>query len=152
MDTAKDYQMAAPQYDQGNLLEIMGASDGKLYKAKYDPFSQNKIYSRPTLLGNKLVGEKGPELILNAPTTRNLYFNYPELANALRSVYVPQYATGNLNPKPENRNPEYEPALINMLVKLSKRLDEPIHADVSWLDIKKKSDQYTKITNTSSGN
>ena len=152
MATAKDYQMAAPQYDQGNLLEIMGASDGKLYKAEYSPFSQNKIYSRPTLLGNKLVGEKGPELILNAPTTRNLYFNYPELANALRSVYVPQYATGNMNPKSETRNPEYEAAIINMLVKLSKRLDEPIHADVSWLEIKKKSDQYTKITNTSSGN
>jgi TP901 family phage tail tape measure protein len=152
MATAKDYQMAAPQYAEGNLLEIMGASDGKLYKAEYSPFSQNKIYSRPTLLGNKLVGEKGPELILNAPTTRNLLFNYPELANALRSVYVPQYASGNMIPKQDNKSPEYEAAIINMLVKLSKRLDEPIHADVSWMDIKKKSDQYNKITKTSSGN
>jgi hypothetical protein len=140
------------QFADGNLHEVIGASDGRTYKAGWEPFSQNKIYSRPTLLGNKLVGEAGPELVLNAPTTRNLYFNYPEIANALRSVYVPQYATGNMNPKSETQNPEYEAAIINMLVKLSKRLDEPIHADVSWLDIKKKSDQYTKITKTSSGN
>ncbi len=143
--------VSSVQFADGNLYEVLGAQDGKAYKAGWEPFSSNKIYNRPTLLGNKLVGEAGPELVLNAPTTRNLYFNYPELANALRSVYVPQYASGNLPAPVGNDNTQMLEMVLAMMAKLNKRLDEPIHADVSWMDIKKKSDQFSKITRTSSG-
>lgn len=131
------------QFASGNLHEVIGASDGRTYQAGYEPFSSNKVYSRPTLLGNKLVGEAGPELVLNAPTTRNLQFNYPKLASALRQVYVPQYASGNMNTTAQVNNSD--PNMLLLLAEISKKLDNPTRAVVAWKDIKDKDDRYNKI-------
>lgn len=83
-----------PQYRRGKYLEVKGQDDGRTYRAEWIGRPKTGIYSRPSLFA-----EQGEELIVDAPTTRNIKANYPEILSAIHSVRVPQYAEGkNLGP------------------------------------------------------
>lgn len=78
-----------PQYASGKY-DIMGQSDGKLYKnVPFTGAARTGIYKSPAL-----ISEQGAELIVDAKTTRNLQMNYPEIIEAIRYAKVPQHYDG----------------------------------------------------------
>jgi len=77
-----------PEYGKGRYT-VTGDS-GKIYKdISYTGPAVTGIYTRPAL-----VSESGKELIIDAPTTRNLQMNYPEIIAAVMAARIPQYAGG----------------------------------------------------------
>jgi len=77
-----------PEYSKGRYT-VTGMS-GEVYNdVDYTGPAVTGIYTRPAL-----ISEKGSELIIDAPTTRNLQMNYPEIIAAIMAARVPQYAAG----------------------------------------------------------
>lgn len=146
--------VAAQEYAGGNLAEVIGTNTGKSYKnVPVEHSAGNKIYSRATLVGNKLVGEDGPELVLNAPTTRNLFMNYPGITKAIKMAYAPAYASGNLQDVSSQYQTNSNNAGVDMsgmealLMEILKESRKPVKAWVSNQEIKEKDDELTKIHN-----
>ncbi len=77
-----------PQFYKGRY-PVKGLSDGKTYLAHMAGVPVTGIYKQPAL-----VAEKGDELIVDSPTTRNIRLNYPHLLSAIMAARVPQYASG----------------------------------------------------------
>ena len=77
-----------PQAAKGRY-KVIGADDGKTYNANYSGVPQTGLYTTPTI-----VAESGNEIIIDAPTTRNLMMNYPEVVDAINYARVPQRAAG----------------------------------------------------------
>lgn len=70
---------------------VTGKDDGLTYNnVPFAGEAQTGIYTSPTL-----IAERGPELVLSAPHTRNLQMNYPAILNAIMATRVPQRADGN---------------------------------------------------------
>lgn len=74
----------------GGLYPVIGESDGQLYNASYGGGAKTGVYGQPTLL----VAEKGPEMVVDYPTLRNMQMNAPGMINAIMAMRVPQYANG----------------------------------------------------------
>jgi hypothetical protein len=69
---------------------VISQGDGKGYNdIPYTGAAKTGIYPRPAL-----ISEQGPELIVDAPTTKNIQMNYPWLMQAIQYARIPQYATG----------------------------------------------------------
>ena len=128
-----------PQFAEGRY-NVIGAQDGQNYN--------NVPYVGPAktgLYGKSLVGEKGTELIVDAPTLRNVQMNYPEIIPLIMASRVPQHYQGSygavgqssvVNNNYSNQDPEMKAILLavsSTMDKLEKRLDEPINANVSML-------------------
>ena len=77
-----------PQFSKGRY-NVIGADDGRNYNVPYLGAARTGIYERPAL-----ISERGPELIVDAPTTKHLRINYPGIIDAIQSARVPQYASG----------------------------------------------------------
>ena len=89
-------------YAEGNY-PVLG-SDGVVYNAKREDNWQTKVYRSPHY---GILGEKGPELIVDGNTTRVMMTQRPDLYNEI--MYLSQgmrtgrarvYATGNLQEMP----------------------------------------------------
>ena len=78
-----------PQAAKGRY-NVIGQDDGRSYSAEWGGKAQTGIYARPTL-----ISEAGPELVVDAPTTRNIAMNYPWILSAINHSRVPQFAAGN---------------------------------------------------------
>ena len=78
-----------PQAARGRY-NVIGEEDGKSYSAEWGGRSRTGIYDRPTL-----ISEMGPELVVDAPTTRNIQMNHPWILSAINYSRVPQMADGN---------------------------------------------------------
>ena len=90
MATASEYQVAVPQSAKGKY-PVRGQDDGQLYNASYTGPVQTGYYPTPTL---GLFSEKGPEIVVDAPTVRNIQMNQPEIIDAIYAMRVPQHAKG----------------------------------------------------------
>lgn len=77
-----------PQFAKGKY-PVIGQDDGRRYDATYGGSGRTGIYSGPVL-----VGERGPEVIIDSPTYRNLELNAPEIIDGIMAHRVPQYASG----------------------------------------------------------
>lgn len=83
--------VSAQEYAAG-LYPVIGEQTGQSYNASYTGSVKTGLYSKPTL---GLFGEKGPEIVIDGPTTRNLQMNYPGVVSAIYAARMPQYAKGN---------------------------------------------------------
>jgi len=72
--------------------DVIGQDDGKTYSADWGGKPKTGIYDKPTL-----ISEEGPELIIDAKTTKNLQENFPEVLEIIEKARVPQSADGKYN-------------------------------------------------------
>ena len=70
-------------------VPVIGADDGQRYWADWTGDAKTGIYTKPSL-----IAEKGPELVVDYPTLRNIKMNAPGLIETIYSMRVPQYAKG----------------------------------------------------------
>jgi hypothetical protein len=85
------------QYAKGKY-SVIGADDGRRYAGvPYLGAAQTGVVPRPAL-----VGEYGPELIVNAPDFQRLqrHINYPLVVRAIQESRVPQRASGKYDVLP----------------------------------------------------
>jgi hypothetical protein len=88
--TAVIASQKVPQFSKGRY-NVIGQDDGRTYNVPFMGPARTGIYERPAL-----ISEQGPELIVDAPTTKNLRLNYPEIIQAIHQARVPQYAEGRM--------------------------------------------------------
>lgn len=92
LQTAAVASQPMPQfYMGGNTANIIGATDGKMYRAnRSDSISKGGRYTQPTY---GLIAEKGPELVIP-----NWIYSSPRYANVMgaleAAIYTRQYAGG----------------------------------------------------------
>jgi hypothetical protein len=89
IQTAAIAAQPVPQFFEGRYATVRGEKDNKLYRAELAGQPRTGIYKRPAL-----ISETGGELIIDAPTTRHLQLNYPEIIQGIMANRVPQYASG----------------------------------------------------------
>lgn len=86
-----------PQYAQGNWEDVVGATDGRTYRAKKGSYGTQMV-DGPTLIpGIGLVGEgyKPRELVFSGEDTTRI-MNSPALLDAINyTITTPQFASGN---------------------------------------------------------
>lgn len=130
-----------PQYFSGNYADVIGARDGKKYRARVG--SGTGRYSQPTLIpGLGLVGEKQPEIVFSGPDTQKL-LNTPGLINAINATLgVRQFAQGNareiIRESSTVEKTFTDPVLLAALEKLTEKLDQPaiaiLEANEDYID------------------
>ncbi len=144
-------QFASGKYD------VIGATDGKTYRAGYSPAAQTGIYSEPTLLGGLgLVGERAPELVVDGPSLSNIQMNAPQIIEAIHAMRVPQYATGNYPGQPPSQTAKPETVqheglsliMIELLGQISEKLDKPTRAAITYTDIEDTQNEINDIINS----
>jgi hypothetical protein len=153
--------IAAQTFTQFNTgkYDVIGATDGRTYRAGYAPAAQTGIYSSPTLIGGLgLVGERAPELVVDGPTLRNIQMNYPEIINAIQAARVPQFAEGNYpatvtaaQPPATQQQQTPSPEMIAMLqslAEISQKLDNPTRAVVVYSDLEDAQIEMDEIRNS----
>jgi hypothetical protein len=107
-----------PQFFKGRY-NVTGQDDGRRYSVPFTGPARTGIYERPAL-----ISEHGPELIIDAPTTKNIRLNYPEIIQAIHQARVPQYASGKFPereagavPMPLNTGSRGNEEAVNKLMK-----------------------------------
>ncbi len=143
-----------PQAKKGKY-NVIGEDDGKLYSdVPYAGKAETGIYNGPTL-----VAENGPELIVDAPTTKNIKMNYPEILQAIQYARVPQYASGNVPPLSPGGRSADALSLSKMIDILNKNIEEGnrindqlrnelsrgIVADISFEKLRETTDKINSI-------
>lgn len=137
---------AYAQFDKGRY-DVIGASDGQLYKnVPYKGTAKTGIVHGPAL-----VSEKGDELIIDGPTTKNLMMNHPGIIRAIEFARVPQYAEGkysNIQAGSTNavEDTGYSKELLSTLNRLDSKLDN-LHAKLVWSEWESANSKITNIRN-----
>ena len=140
-------QRAAGKYD------VIGADDGRTYRnVPFKGSMKTGVYSTPTL-----VAERGPELVVDAGTLRNLQVNFPDVLPKVRAAMVPQHATGNISTNPATASAASDPelkALIaqhnSIIASLNMQLKKGIDARMSYDHWKSQTEKAQKIENATS--
>lgn len=126
--------------------DVIGQDDGKNYSADWGGKAKTGIYSQPTL-----VAEAGPELIVDAATTKNLQMNFPWVLGAINNARVPQFAGGNYPDASTSglggTKMVYmsDPKTTAILEKLSLQLENPIQAFMSFDHSKETTNKVNQI-------
>jgi hypothetical protein len=113
--------------------DVIGQDDGKSYSADWGGKAQTGIYTKPTL-----IAEAGPELVVDAPTLKNIQVNYPSLLAAINQARVPQYASGQYyqNSSGPGAQPKMmiavDPRLSMAIEKLNNNVETGIVAVISY--------------------
>jgi TP901 family phage tail tape measure protein len=127
-----------PQFYKGKY-PVIGAEDGRTYSASYTGPASTGLYSSPTL-----IAERGPEIVIDAPTTSRMRANAPEL---IRSIYqmagkIPQRAAGKYPVQdfaPNGTDPRFvnstDPALVKVINDLNSTLVKGIRSKLSLLEL-----------------
>lgn len=110
-----------PQYFSGRY-DVIGEDDGKKYNVPHAGLAQTGIYGRTIL-----VAERGPEIVIDAPTTKNIRMNYPEIMDAIMAARVPQFASGRYPQQPVAAQPPFQAANLNNLPETMKHLSISIN-------------------------
>lgn len=127
LQTAAVLATPLPQAYDGTYEQVVGAQDGRTYNAKRGYGSG--YFSTPTIHNNnKLVAERGPELVFSAPDTRRI-LNTPGLIKAINYSIgrLPQYADGNYD-RLAGGNSLY--AMERQIRRLNDMLDNGIQANL----------------------
>lgn len=80
---------------------VVGEDDGRPYMASWTGDARTGIYSTPSL-----IAEKGPEMVIDYPTLKNIRMNSPRLIDSIMQMRVPQRAAGKY---PDNVYPQGNP-------------------------------------------
>lgn len=135
-----------PQYAQGNYNNVIGASDGRTYRAKQGTYG-TQITDGPTLIpGIGLVGEgyKPQELIFSGEDTTRI-MNSPRLVEAINyTITQPQFAAGNY-PEGGVSTTNYNMNTGNLealLLQLIAKADNPVPAEMVWSSFLEKKDEW----------
>lgn len=144
--------MSTPQRFAGKY-DVIGADDGRTYRnVPYRGNMSTGIYSTPTL-----VAERGPELIVDGATTRNLQMNFPEVLSAIHAARVPQRASGNLDTHPSSRDASSKSSLADaelkaliaqnnsVMYELQLQIRKGISASISYQHLTKRLDDGRNI-------
>lgn len=127
-----------PQFYKGKY-PVIGADDGRTYSASFTGPASTGLYSSPTL-----IAERGPEIVIDAPTTSRMRANAPEL---IRSIYqmagkIPQRATGKYPAQDYTSNNQdtrfinsTDPALVKVINDLNSTLAKGIRSRLSLLEL-----------------
>lgn len=141
-----------PQYADGNYIDLIGANDGKNYRAKR---GQNKtqLVNGPTFIpGLGLTGEgsKPKELVFSGDDSQRI-LNSPGLIDAINyTIRSPQFANGNY-PSTVTNNYQKEtfsdPRLINSLDKFTEVMErvERNGLSVPWNKINEKDEKMKQL-------
>jgi hypothetical protein len=71
---------------------VLGADDRMTYWAEWAGNARTGIYGSPAL-----IAERGPEMVIDYPTLRNMKMNAPGLIQAIMAMRVQQYGNGKYN-------------------------------------------------------
>jgi hypothetical protein len=140
LDRARSAQYAKGKYD------VIGSDDGRLYQnVPFTGPAQTGIYPRPAL-----ISEQGGELIVDAPTTRNLQMNYPWILSAINYARTPQHAEGVYPGAPGMRSPNVnisgsDPELTRAVNRLNKNIERGTFAKIIYDDMRNTQDQVELI-------
>lgn len=150
-------------YAEGNYADIIGAADGKKYRAKVaDSKHKSGMFSEPTYVpGFGLFGEtKQPELVFNPADTQKL-INSPGLINAINATLGNgrQYANGNTREIiRESRTETFtDPVMLSAINRLNENIERGIQAKLianeDYVDTHKKviSDHDTFLSKVNGG-
>lgn len=138
LQTIAEIAVIRSQQFKAGKYDVIGASDGKTYRADYAPTSKTGIYNAPTL-----IGDGAPELVVDGPTLRNMQMNAPGLIQAILQMRIPQYAGGNYpatssgsasNLKPQNFSGN-DMAMLALLAEISEKLDKPTRASIVYSEM-----------------
>ncbi len=99
--TAVIIAQPVPQFFKGRY-SVIGQDDGQTYNVPYTGPAKTGVYKQPAL-----IAEKGEELIIDAPTYRNIKLNSPEIIQGIMAHRVPQYAKGRYEP-PKSPKGDFE--------------------------------------------
>lgn len=150
------------QYDTGKY-DVIGESDGRKYRAKYEKGPVTAIFNEPTLIGGLgLVGERRPELVIDGPTLENIQMNAPEIIQSIYAMRVPQYQTGKYIPESNIQIREVRAqapssagggadkrtdVIISLLTELVSESKKPTRARVVYQDIEDVDFEIKEIKN-----
>ncbi len=120
IETGIEYAVIAdqevPEFAKGRY-NVTGANTGKEYSnISYTGPAVTGLYTKPAI-----VAESGAEMIIDAPTTRNLMVNYPEIIEAINNARIPEFAFGRYvenrrEPvKEQNQSNTADPALLAII-------------------------------------
>jgi hypothetical protein len=114
--------------------DVIGQDDGRSYSADWGGQAKTGIYSQPTL-----VAEAGPELIVDAATTKNLQMNFPWILGAINNARVPQFSGGNYPDMSSHGSAGLpyimyptDPELKEAIIKLNGHLDRGINSRIHY--------------------
>lgn len=141
---------AAVSQRAGGKYDVIGAEDGRTYRnVPFKGTMKTGVYSTPTL-----VAERGPELVVDAGTLRNLQVNFPDVLPKVRAAMVPQHATGNVATNPATASAATDPELKALIAQqnaiiasLNMQLKEGIHARMSYDHFKTQTEKAQRIEN-----
>ena len=132
-------QLAKGKYD------VIGADDGRTYKAKSVGKVKTGYYREPTV---GLFSEKEPEIVIDGPTTNRIMSFDPGIMDAINYWRAPQYAEGK-NTEIINNNSTQEiltdPVLTNAIIKLNETIEKGIIAKVDYLQLQDKETEYAGL-------
>jgi hypothetical protein len=133
--------------------DVIGEDDGRIYRnVPYQGDMRTGIYGKPTL-----VAERGPELIVDHGTLRNVQVNFPDVLPKIRASMVPQRATGNVAERIASPAPSSEMTSIlannnkalndntALMATLSQQLDAGISANIHYAKIEDANNKVQKI-------
>lgn len=131
-----------PVFAKGKY-NVLG-TDGNRYNATMSGPVKTGFYSKPTL---GLFGEKGKELVLSGPHTRNLEMNYPEIIDAIMATRVPTYSAGRYpEVKTQSQTVVYtDPQLLAAIQRMNQIMEQGIEARMDYFQHKKFTDNAKRI-------
>lgn len=140
------------QYASGRY-PVIGADDGRVYNPR--------IVSNPRtgiIRGPALISERGDEMYIDGPTTRNLVFNYPDIAQGIKNLSLgisPQFASGRYPTTGQSSSTEpqiiQDPLLIETLKEVKNLLtdlsENGVSTILSMYHLKEMQDKFNDLEN-----
>lgn len=126
--------------------DVIGQDDGRSYSADWGGKAQTGIYAKPTL-----IGEAGPELVVDADTTKILQMNYPWVLGTINHARVAQYATGNYQDSSKTMTTQpiivnhSDPELMATIKALNEHVQKGIIAYISYDHFIQEQDKINRI-------
>ncbi len=136
-----------PQAKRGKY-NVIGQDDGQAYSADWGGSAKTGIYAKPTL-----IAEAGPELVVDAPTTRNIQMNYPGILEAIKFARVPQFASGNypqsnsIINQPGSNQMIFDPDFTSAIKEFNAIVKSGIRAKVVYSDVEDVQNTVGMISN-----
>lgn len=140
-----------PQFAKGRF-PVTGADDGVTYNAGFGGKAQAGLTNSPSVF---LAGEKGPEMIVPFPQTRQLVMNYPGIVEALKMGTLPNYANGRFPQSTVTTNNTKEmfadPNMLAAINRLNTHLDNGLNIYFDQRKIQKLTLEQEKVKSLENG-
>lgn len=145
---ANSERQRVKQLAKGNLWQVLGREDGKLYNAEYHRTINTGLYNRP---GLALFNEdpSNPELIVDGKTTRKLRMQYPGVVRTIQ--YVSQHAAGYYDavagtlPANENNNNNQQIALMAKTIEVMQAVENKLDNLYAKITYEQIADVFDKV-------